>query len=221
MLAEAEATDLAEDEEFGEDKRGDEVPPELARRESRLAKLRTAKEAIEAEAREKAAKKAADKAEADGADDTVVAEAAADAAAEATPAGRSQRSFTDPESRMMKTTDGFHYAYNAQAVVDEYSQVVLSAQVTDQAGDVAQLIPMIEAATDSLSDAGIEGAPGVVLADCQWPLVSPRGRSWLFPACGHGFSPDAATVFPAVFIWVVVSLLCLGWRRRVGSIRLR
>lgn len=58
-------------------------------------------------------------------------------------------------------------------------------------------------------------------SNCQWPLVSPRGRSWVFPACGHGFSPDAATVFPAVFIWVVVSLLCLGWRRRVGWIRLR
>ena len=58
MLAEAEATDLAEDEEFGEDRRGDELPPELATKEGRLAKLRAAKEAIEAEAREKAAQKA-------------------------------------------------------------------------------------------------------------------------------------------------------------------
>ena len=50
ILADAEATDLAEDAEFGEDKRGDEVPPDLARRETRLVKLRAAKDAIEAEA---------------------------------------------------------------------------------------------------------------------------------------------------------------------------
>jgi transposase len=40
LLAEAEAIDLAEDEEFGEDMRGDEVPPELARRETRIVKMR-------------------------------------------------------------------------------------------------------------------------------------------------------------------------------------
>ncbi|MDF1597900.1 MAG: IS1182 family transposase [Acidimicrobiia bacterium] len=168
ILAEAEAVDRAEDDEFGEDRRGDEVPPELARRESRLVKLRAAKEATEAEAADKAAKKAADKAEKNGADETAISEAAATAAGGATPADRTQRSFTDPESRMMKTTDGFHYAYNAQAVVDEYSQVVLAANVTDQAGDVQQLIPMIDATTDSLTDAGIETTLGVVLADAGY-----------------------------------------------------
>ena len=168
LLAEAETTDQAEDEEFGEDKRGDEVPPELARRETRLVKMRAAKEAIEVEAAEKAAEKAAGRAEADGADDAAVAEAAATAAGGATPRERTQRSFTDPEARMMKTTDGFHYAYNAQAVVDEYSQVVLAADVTDQAGDVQQLIPMIDAATGSLTDAGIETTLGVVLADAGY-----------------------------------------------------
>jgi len=113
ILADAEAVDRAEDEEFGEDRRGDEVPPELARRESRLAKLRAAKEAIEAEAADKAAGKAAGKAAKDGADETGISEAAATAAAGATPADRAQRSFTDPQARMMKTVDGFHYAYNA------------------------------------------------------------------------------------------------------------
>jgi transposase len=168
ILAEAEATDRAEDEEFGEDRRGDEVPPELARRESRLVKLRAAKEAIEAEAAQKAADNAAGKAAKKGADDAGIAEAAATAAAGATPADRTQRSFTDPEARMMKTVDGFHYAYNAQTVVDEHSQVVLAAEVTDQAGDVAQLIPMITAAVDSLGDAGIEASPKVFLADAGY-----------------------------------------------------
>jgi transposase len=168
LLAEAEATDLAEDEEYGEDRRGDEVPPELARRETRIAKMRAAKEAIEAEAAQKAADKAADKAEAGGADETVIAEAAAEAADAATPRDKAQRSFTDPESRMMKTTDGFHYAYNAQAVVDEYSQVIIAAEVTQQAGDAQQLIPMIEAATIGLTDAGIGDDPTVVLADAGY-----------------------------------------------------
>ena len=168
ILADAEATDLAEDAEFGEDKRGDEVPPELARRETRLVKLRAAKEAIEAEAAEKAAKKAADKAEKDGGNETADAEAAATAAAGATPTDRAQRNFTDPQARMMKTNDGFHYAYNAQAVVDEHSQVVLAAEVTQQAGDVAQLLPMITAVTDSLVEAGIEAAPNMVLADAGY-----------------------------------------------------
>lgn len=168
MLAEAEATDLAEDEQFGEDKRGDEVPPELARRETRIAKMRAAKEAIEAEAAGRAAKAAADKAEAEGADESGIAQAAATAAMRATPRKQAQRSFTDPEARMMKTVDGFHYAYNAQAVVDEYSQVIVVADVTQQAGDVGQLIPMIDAASGSLTDAGIEGDPKVVLADAGY-----------------------------------------------------
>ena len=168
ILAEAEAVDRAEDEEFGEDKRGDEVPPELARRESRLVKLRAAKEALEAEAREKAAAKAAGKAEKNGVDETGIAEAASTAACGATPADRAQRSFTDPEARMMKTNDGFHYAYNAQAVVDEHSQVVIAANVTEQAGDVAQLLPMIDAATDNLADAGIDAAAKVTLADAGY-----------------------------------------------------
>jgi hypothetical protein len=132
ILAEAEATDLAEDEQYGEDKRGDEVPAELARRDTRLVKMRAAKEAIEAEARQKAAETAGDKAEAGGADETVIAQAAAEAADAATPREKAQRSFTDPEARMMKTTDCFHYAYNAQAVVDEHSQVVVAAEVTQQ-----------------------------------------------------------------------------------------
>ena len=168
ILADAEATDLAEDEEFGEDKRGDEVPAELARRETRLVKMRAAKEAIEAEAAEKAAEKAGDKAEENGAHDDGVAQAAASAAAGATPRKQAQRSFTDPEARMMKTVDGFHYAYNAQAVVDEYSQVVLAADVTDQAGDVHQLIPMILATAISLTEAGIDAAPKMILADAGY-----------------------------------------------------
>jgi len=168
ILAEAEAIDLAEDEEFGEDKRGDELPEELRTREGRLAKLRAAKEAIEAEAREKAAAKATAKASAEAKDPAAIEQAAEVAAATATPRPSAQRSFTDPDSRMMKTTDGFHYAYNAQAVVDEASQVVLAAEVVQAAGDIDQLFDMIEVTEANLADAGVDDNPGVILADAGY-----------------------------------------------------
>jgi len=68
LLEKAEASDRAEDAEFGEDNRGDELPAELARRQTRLVKLRAAKEAIEAEAADKAAKKARQRATETGED---------------------------------------------------------------------------------------------------------------------------------------------------------
>ena len=169
ILAEAEETDRTEDAAFGEDKRGDEVPVELARREGRLAKMRAAKEAIEQDAREKAVAKATEKATKVGQDEATIAEAAAQAADAATPDKKAQRNFTDPESRIMKTADGsFHYAYNAQAVVDEESQVVLAAEVTQQANDVGQLLSMIGVTEENLDDADIDASPKVVLADAGY-----------------------------------------------------
>jgi transposase len=168
MLAEAEASDLAEDEEFGEDRRGDELPPELATKEGRLAKLRAAKEAIEAEARDKAAQKAENKAKEQGVSEEQARAAGAEAAAGATPPGRAQRNFTDPESRMMKTNDGYHYAFNAQAVVDEEAQVILAHSVSNQAADSPHLMEMIEATEANLGAAGIDENPDTVLADAGY-----------------------------------------------------
>jgi hypothetical protein len=168
MLAEAEAVDRAEDEEFGEDRRGDELPKELATREGRLARMRAAKEAIEAEAREKAATQVATEVAGNGGDESAIEEAAEQAAAKATPSKKAQRSFTDPESRMMKTTDGFHYAYNAQTVVDETSQVVLAAEVTNQAADVNELTEMIAVTEHNLDAADIDTSPEMILADAGY-----------------------------------------------------
>ncbi len=168
LLAAAEQADLDEDEAFGKDRRGDELPAELARRTSRLSRLRAAKEALEEEARDNAAGKAAEKAMEKGASEEEVAAAEEAAADEASPKPTAQRSFTDPEARMMKTNDGFHYAFNAQAMVDEASQVVLAAVVTQQAGDADQLLSMIEATTTRLCEAGIEARPRLVLADAGY-----------------------------------------------------
>jgi len=168
MLAEAEAIDEAEDEAFGPDRRGDEVAPELRRRESRLEKLRQAKEAIEQEARDRAEAAARDEAEAAGEPEDEVTAAGSAAAKKAKPKPSAQRSFTDPEARMMKTNHGFDYAYNAQAVVDETHQVVLAAEVTQDATDIHQLVPMVEKAAENLEAARISGSPKTMLVDAGY-----------------------------------------------------
>ena len=168
ILQRAEDVDAGEDELYGVERRGDEIDPELATREGRLVKLRAAKAAIEAEASEKAELEARRKARAQEKGDDEVESGAESAADAATPKPSAQRNFTDPESRMMKTTHGFAYAYNAQSVVDEKSQVVLASRVTHQASDIHQLLPMIEKMKENLTEAGIEGQPATILADAGY-----------------------------------------------------
>jgi transposase len=104
LLAEAERIDKAEDKQFGKDKRGDELPAELARRESRLAKIREAKAALEQEAADAAREHAEAKARERGDDDDDAAAAAGEAAAAAAvPKPKAQRNFTDPDAKIMLT----------------------------------------------------------------------------------------------------------------------
>jgi transposase len=146
ILGEAEATDAAEDAEFGPDNRGDDLQGELARRESRLAKIRKAKADLEAEARARAEEKGAERARQRGADEAEVAEAAARAAEAAVPDPKAQRNFTDPDSRIMKTSDGsFHQCFNGQAVVDQAHQVIVATDLHNCAADAPSLVPLLDA----------------------------------------------------------------------------
>lgn len=164
LLAAAEDTDRDEDDRFGKDRRGDELPDELARRESRLATLRAAKESLEAEAKAAAAAKATARAREKGLDEEATALMVARASAEAVPAPKAQRNFTDPQSRIMLTGDGsFAQCYNAQAVVDDAHQVIIATQVGQCAADVNTLIPMVKAATVNTGQ-----APAQVLADAGY-----------------------------------------------------
>jgi transposase len=164
LMAEAQRIDDAEDAQFGKDRRGDELPVELTRRESRLEKLREAKQALEAQAAQAAAEHAAELARRKGADEDTVAERAAQAAATAVPKPKAQRNFTDPDSRIMKTSDGsFAQCYNAQAVVDADNQVIVAADLTDCASDVVSLIPMTEQVADNTGQ-----HPDQVLADAGY-----------------------------------------------------
>ena len=123
LLGQAEAADAAEDAEYGPDHRGDELPADLQRRESRLTRIREAKRALEARAKDEAA-------------------AAGTPTDAAKPDPKVQYNFTDPESRIMKGPDGFVQGYNVQVAVDDL-QLIVGQAVTQETNDKKQLMPMI------------------------------------------------------------------------------
>jgi hypothetical protein len=79
------------------------------------------------------------------------------------PEPKAQDNFTDPDSRIMKTSAGFEQCYNAQTAVDAHAQLIVAAELTNCAADNAELPGMVQAATDN---AGM--APGLVLADAGY-----------------------------------------------------
>jgi transposase len=158
LLAEAEATDAAEDEAHGRDRSGDELPDELKRRESRLAKILEAKALLEARARAEAAEDAARR-QAEGKGPPTKPPT------EAVPEPKDQINFTDPESRIMKVSNkGWDQCGNAQAVANE-DQIILAADVTDQANDKRQAVPMVDQTLENLEAAGVEQPIGAAVID--------------------------------------------------------
>jgi transposase len=150
LLNQAKATDDEEDARYGKDKSGDELPEELSRRETRLKRIREAKRVLEQRAREEAEQ------------DNKSKESESKAAAEekATPEDKAQYNFTDPESRIMKGSDGFVQAYNAQIVVEECCQLIVAQAVTQETNDKKQTIPMVAAI-----EVQAEQTPEQLLAD--------------------------------------------------------
>jgi transposase len=151
-LAAAEAADAAEDVAFGPDKRGDELPDWVTDKQQRLAKIRDAKAALEAEAKAAAAAKA--KAEAEAQErhkqNGRKKPGKKPKPPHPEPDGKAQRNFTDPESRILKTKDGFVQGYNAQAAVDSHAQFILAHGVTPGQSDQDQLVPLLDAITINL-----------------------------------------------------------------------
>ena len=144
-LAAAEAADAAEDKLYG-DTRGDELPDWVADKAQRLEKIRQAKAALEAEA--KAAAEAESKARAE-ADASRKAEGRrktgkTPAPPKTEPDSKAQRNFTDPESRILKTKDGYIQGYNAQAAVDGTAQIIVAHGLTNASNDQAQLAPLLD-----------------------------------------------------------------------------
>ena len=151
LLRRAQEVDDEEDRRYGQDKRGDELPEELAFREGRLEKIREAMAALEAEAQAAA--------EAEGKEHLGV------------PDDKAQRNFTDAESRIMPGPGGrdFLQAYNCQAVVDHAHQVIVAARATNQSSDKQQAAAMMQETIDNVgavprevsADAGYYSAKAV------------------------------------------------------------
>jgi transposase len=161
LLAEAKAADDAEDLEHGPDRHGDELPDELARRQSRLAKIQGAKKLLEERARIEAAEDAARR-QSEGKSPPKVPPA------EAVPEPKDQINFTDAESRIMKASNkGWDQCGNAQAVCNEH-QIILAADVTDQANDVRQAVPMADQTQANLEAAGVKEAIKAMLGDAGY-----------------------------------------------------
>jgi len=112
-----ERQDAEEDEAYGPDDDGYSLPPELRETAKRLETIRAARARLEAEARERAAREG-------GEPDQAV------------PSERAQTNFTDPDSRIMHTPDGFQQCYNSQVAVDAESQVIVACEVSRAPPDV-------------------------------------------------------------------------------------
>jgi hypothetical protein len=139
LLDQADREDEAEDRRYGKDKRGDELPEELRRRESRIQRIREAKRALEQRAREEAEQKGKPP---------------------SPPADKAQYNFTDPDSRILKGADGFVQGYNCQAAVDGEFQIIVGQAVTQAANDKEQLKPMVETVQEQAGE-----TPEKLLAD--------------------------------------------------------
>jgi transposase len=149
LVEQAEAQDTTEDQEYGVDSDGYSVAEELARREARLTKIQAARERLEAEQRE-----------AQG-----LAEDAAPKIAE-----KEQRSFADPDARIMLMKRGaYDYSYNAQAVVDAESGVIVAAMLTTSAPDMGHLPDLVAEVRSLRDDVGLpEDQPTTVSADAGY-----------------------------------------------------
>jgi len=169
MLAEAQARDEEEDERYGE-QRGDELPEELRDPRSRWARLQACRERLAREAEEErhahqtrlgqrrvveegvaGRKKQGRKPQAPIEEDLAARKA----------------NVTDPESRIMKTPSGYIQGYNAQAAVTR-EQIIVAANVTEEANDVHQLHPMLEAISQELEGAKVGGQPDRTLFDAGY-----------------------------------------------------
>ena len=187
MLSEAEAKDAEEDRQYGS-ARGDELPEGLRRHDDRLKRLRECRERLKREAAEREAEH-----------ERKLAERAAKEAESGEklrgrkpkePDGKkdeeAKANVTDPDSRVMKTRSGYVQGYNAQAVVTE-GQVILAAEVTQEANDAHQLQPMLEKVAENLTAAGVEERPAVALADA----------GYCNEASVLGMKPDGPELFAA------------------------
>jgi transposase len=152
LTSRASQADAQEDALYGAEHSGEEIPEELKRREGRLKKIREAMERLKSRQAEED-RKAGRSPEVKSRSKRRFGE----------PAQKKQDNFTDPESRIMKTSSGFDQCYNGQIAVDAESHLIVAAEVTQNAADVEQLLPMVKRSCEVA-----QGVPSQVLADAGY-----------------------------------------------------
>ncbi len=151
LLEKSEAIDQQEDDKYGPDRRGDELPEELARRESRLKRIQEAKKVLEAKAKAAAQEAQKQREQEDSKTDDKPKRGRRREAVSEIPANNKQYNFTDPESSIMKANNkGWDQCGNAQAAVDSANQIIVACDVTGQSNDKQQFEPMLEQAQDNV-----------------------------------------------------------------------
>ena len=151
LLEKSEAIDRQEDDKYGPDRRGDELPEELARRESRLKRIQEAKKVLEATAKAAAQEAQKQREQEDSKSGNKPQRGRKRKAVSEVPAYNKQYNFTDPESGIMKANNkGWDQCGNAQAAVDSKKQIIVACDVTSQSNDKQQFEPMLEQAEQNV-----------------------------------------------------------------------
>jgi transposase len=187
-LAAAEAADAEEDKAFGKDRRGDEMPAWIADKEKRLAKIREAKAALEAEA--KAAAETKVKAEEKRKKEDRKKGGKKPKPPSGEPEAKAQRNFTDPDSRILLTKDGYIQGYNAQAAVDGAAQIIVAHELTPSMSDQGQLTPLADGVENNLGRKPKEvSADAGYCSEVNLQALADRGVS-AYIATGRAKHPD-------------------------------
>ena len=172
MLVEAQGADEADDRLYGPQLRGDELPEVLRDRQSRRARLQACQARLEQESEAAQAEQHAKH------ETRQVEEAAtgqkkrgrkpkAPQAVAAEVDATMKANVTGPDSRIMKMQTGYVQGYNAQAVVTA-EQMIVAAEITQQANDLQQLHPMLTQAQDNLQAIDHPQAIGTAVADAGY-----------------------------------------------------
>jgi len=182
-LKTAEAADQADDAEFGADRRGDETPDWMADKARRLEKIRKAKAQLEAEARADPSDLDAD---GPGPSSGMQERGHRKKGGDNTPPDKAQRNFTDPDSRIQPSKDGFIAGYNGQIAVDAAHQIIVAQRLATNPADFGALVPLVDQAKANLGrklgvvsgDSGFSTEANIeAMAERRINAYLPPGRS--------------------------------------------
>ena len=151
--------DAEEDRIYGQDRRGDELPEELRRREDRLAKIDAAMKRL----KDRQAEEDRRRGRHEG-DDRKSPRGGRNFKRDfGEPDEKAQDNFTDPDSRIMKSKGSFQQCYNSQIAVDEGTQLIVATGLTQSAGDNPQLLKLVKQTQQNT-----QGKPQRLLADAGY-----------------------------------------------------